>query len=59
MATDETPERLTASQRLAKALGRPLPPPPTAEQLREWEAVQDLADEEVARFYGLDNPAAA
>lgn len=56
---EPAPERLTASQRLAKALGRPIPPPPTEAELRAWEAQQDRADDEIARFYGLGDTAAA
>lgn len=48
---EPVPQRLTASQRLAVAMGRPIPPPPTEEDRRAWEAKQDEADREVWRLY--------
>jgi hypothetical protein len=49
---------LTASQRLAAAMGRPFPKPLTEEQSREFEARPDRADEEAARIYGPPPPSA-
>jgi hypothetical protein len=48
----EPVERLTASQRLAVALGRPIPPPPTEEQIRAYEAANAKAEAEAERLYG-------
>lgn len=49
---------MSASERLALALGRPLPPLMTAEQRADWEARQDAADDEAARIYGAGTRAA-
>lgn len=49
---------MSASERLAQALGRPLPPPMTAEQRADWEARQDAADDEATRIYGTGARAA-
>ena len=53
--TPEPAKRLTASQRLAVAMGRPIPPPPTEAELRAWKAAEDRAVAEAARFYGIDD----
>lgn len=52
MTTDRGPEkRKTASERLAEALGRPVPPPLTEAQRRVLQEKLDRADEEAARIY--------
>jgi hypothetical protein len=50
---------LTASQRLAAALGRPAPRPLTDAELADLEARQDAADREAERLYGIRGQAAA
>jgi hypothetical protein len=51
--TEEHPpaEGLTASQRLALALGLPIPEPMTEDEIRELNAELDREDEEIRRFY--------
>jgi hypothetical protein len=49
---DTNPAPLTASESLAKALGRPVPPPLTGERLRAWWAAQKEVDAELERRYG-------
>jgi hypothetical protein len=44
-----------AVRRLAEAMGRPVPPEPTPEQVAEFVAAQNRADEEIIRFYGLSD----
>ncbi|MGN9910118.1 hypothetical protein ACTMTJ_21445 [Phytohabitans sp. LJ34] len=43
---------MTASQRLAAALGRPRPEPLSGERLRDFERRQDEVDAEIERRYG-------
>ncbi|HEU4421061.1 MAG TPA: hypothetical protein VFR67_00795 [Pilimelia sp.] len=52
MAAEPAPKPMTASQRLAAALGRPAPAPMTEEQIRDFEARQDAVDAEIERMYG-------
>lgn len=59
MYADRASERLTASQRLAAALGRPAPRPLTDIERREFEAAQDRVDAEIERLYGAGRAAAA
>jgi hypothetical protein len=55
---DHTPPAISASDRLAAALGRPPTPPPTEEEWRELQAELDRANAEAERLYGppLDLP---
>jgi hypothetical protein len=57
MTTEQPDQPLTASQRLALAMGRPIPQPMTEKEIREWEAKQDKIDAEIERFY-RDEPGA-
>ncbi|MDG4764509.1 hypothetical protein O7632_10385 [Solwaraspora sp. WMMD406] len=60
MKPDETtPEPLTAAQRLAAALGKPLPLPLSADELAELEAAQDRADADAELIWGVRGQAAA
>ncbi|MFV2022408.1 hypothetical protein [Micromonospora sp. LOL_023] len=60
MKPDETtPEPPTAAQRLAAALGQPLPLPLSADELAELEAAQDRADADAERIWGVRGQAAA
>lgn len=58
-AEDRTPEHLTASQRLAAALGRPAPEPLTDAERAALEIAQDRADAEAERIWGVRGQAAA
>jgi|KBSMisStaDraftv2_1062788.scaffolds.fasta_scaffold1570163_1 hypothetical protein len=53
------PYQFTAVERLAIAMGRPVPRPLTEAEERELEAKMDAADEEAARFYGSSRESAA
>jgi len=54
MAEDRrTGEPLTASQRLAAALGRPVPRKLTPAEAEAFEAAQDQADAEAERIWGV------
>jgi hypothetical protein len=46
-----------AVERIAKAMGRPVSPPPSEEERRAFWAEQDRVDEELARRYGPPNAA--
>jgi hypothetical protein len=48
-----TDEPLTASQRFFMAIGKPVPPPLTEEERREFEAKIAAAEEEAAKFYKI------
>jgi hypothetical protein len=49
---DSTPaKKPTASERLAAAMGRPVPPPMTDEERREFREKMAREDEEIRRFY--------
>jgi hypothetical protein len=56
---DRIPPHLTASQRLALALGRTAPEPLSADELEALEAAQDRADAEAERVWGVRGQAAA
>jgi hypothetical protein len=58
MPADDAPQ-LTASQRLAAVLGKPAPAPLGENERREWEAVQDRADADAERIYGVRGQDAA
>jgi hypothetical protein len=53
MTNDDTPhEGLTAAQRLALALGRPMPRRRTEEEIRAFAEAEARIDAEAERFYG-------
>jgi len=54
MTTHEPDRPLTASQRLALALGRPLPEPMSEQEIREFEAREDEVDAAISHRYGVD-----
>lgn len=51
--------RLTASQRLALALGRAVPEPLSADQREALERAQDKADADAEQIWGVRGRAAA
>jgi hypothetical protein len=54
------PDRpMTASQRLAREMGRDVPPELTEDQLREFELAQDKADHDAGLIYGAQGEEAA
>jgi hypothetical protein len=52
--SDMPAQRLTASQRLDLAMGRPVQDPPTEAEIREILARLDCEDAEIRRFYADD-----
>jgi hypothetical protein len=55
----EHADQMNAAERLAVALGRPVPRRLTAAEKRELEARLDRTDEEAARFYAEQRRSAA
>ena len=53
------PYEFTAVERLALAMGRPVPRALTEAEERDLEAKMVAADEDAARFYGLPRGSAA
>ena len=59
MNSDRIAPQLSASQRLALALGRGVPEPLSADELAALEAAQDRADADAERVWGVRRQAAA
>jgi hypothetical protein len=56
---DRITPHLTASQRLAVALGQTAPEPLSADELEALESAQDRADADAERVWGVRGQAAA
>jgi len=59
ISDDRIVPHVTASQRLALALGRAVPEPLSADELAALEIAQDRADAEAERVWGVRGQAAA